>query len=67
MSGWTGGQIRDFRKRHGLLQRELAALVGVTREHIVALEKEVKRPSDTLCLLLECLDRQMKNNKERRK
>jgi DNA-binding transcriptional regulator YiaG len=65
---WTSEQIKDFRKRLNLYQRDFALLLGVTREYIVFLERGVRRPSKTLKALLNCLERQEnEKGKEERK
>jgi putative transcriptional regulator len=38
-------RIADFRKQIGMTQEELAALVGVTRQTIIALEQNRYNPS----------------------
>jgi transcriptional regulator with XRE-family HTH domain len=64
MKAWNPIEIRRLRKSLDLYQRELAELLGVTREYIILLEKGVKTPSKTLRLLLDCVERQFKE-KER--
>ncbi len=44
--------LRDTRLRHELTQEALAALVGVTRQTIIAIEKEKFVPSVRLALEL---------------
>ena len=58
MKQWTPVQIVDFRKKLGLLQRDFAKMIGVTREYVNYLEKGVKRPSKMLMLFLSCLEAQ---------
>ena len=48
MKEWTPEQIRDFRKRLNLYQKDFAELLKVTRVYIVKLEKGVKTPSQTI-------------------
>jgi DNA-binding XRE family transcriptional regulator len=60
MKVWTPEEIKAFRKRYKFYQRELASLLGVTREYVIFLEKGVRTPSKTLTLFLDCLSRQLK-------
>ena len=64
MKQWTATEIKDFRKRLGLYQKDFAELVGVTRLYIIYLEKGVRRPGRTLTILLNLLEQQ-ENEKER--
>ena len=57
---WTASEIRDFRKRLDLFQKDYAVLLGVTERYIGYLEKEVKKPGKTLRALLDCLERDHK-------
>jgi len=67
MKEWTPEQIKDFRKRLNLYQKDFGALLGVTREYVGYLERGVRRPSRTLKALLNCLERQEnEKGKERR-
>jgi len=65
MKAWNPIEIRRLRKSLDLYQRELAELLGVTREYIILLEKGVKTPSKTLRLLLNCVEeKQSKKTKK---
>lgn len=64
MKQWTPEEIRDFRIKHDLYQRELADLLGVTREYFNYLERGVRTPSKTLRLLLDCVEKQLKENEK---
>ncbi len=55
MKKWTPKEIKAFREKLDLYQRELAELLGVTREYVNYLEKGVKKPSKMLRLLLDCV------------
>ena len=55
---WTAEEIKDFRTRLGLYQKDFAELVGVTRLYIIYLEKGVRKPGKTLRILLDILERQ---------
>lgn len=59
-SMWDKYQILALRKRHGLTQKELARLTGVSNNYIYLLEKGVKQPSDTLQILLGYIERDLK-------
>ncbi len=67
MKQWTPEEIKDFRHRHSLYQKQLADLLGVTERYIIYLEKGVKKPSRTITLFLNCLEKQMKLGKEKGK
>ena len=45
-------QVRQFREREGLRQDELADAVGVSRQTIIAVEKNGYTPSTVLALRL---------------
>lgn len=64
MKKWTPAQVLKLRKAHNLFQRELAERLGVTREYVNYLEKGVKTPSKTLRLLLDCIEKQFKENEK---
>lgn len=56
MKEWTPEQIKDFRKRLNVIQKDFASMLRVTREYVVYLEKGVRSPSDTMRALLDCLE-----------
>ena len=60
MKQWTPEQIKAFRKKLDLYQKEFAELLGVTKEYICYLEKGVRTPSMTLKLFLNCLEKDLK-------
>lgn len=62
MKEWTPEQIKEFRKRLGLYQKDLASLLGVTVQYVCNLEKGVRTPSNIVRALLSCLE-----EKEKRK
>ena len=66
MKEWTPEEIKAFRERLNFFQKDMAPLLGVTREYVNYLEKGVKKPSRTLRLLLDCVERQL-NEKEKGK
>lgn len=64
MKEWTPQEIKEFRKRLNLLQKDFAKLLRVTREYIVYLEKGVRTPSDTMKALLDCLEEKEKGKRK---
>jgi putative transcriptional regulator len=48
----VSNQVQDHRKRRNLTQEELASLVGVTRQTIIAIEKGNYVPSVALAIKL---------------
>ena len=67
MKDWLPEDIKAFRKRLDLYQREFAELLGVTRENLVYLERGVKKPGKTLKLFLECLEREFKRKEVKKR
>lgn len=59
MKDWTPKEIKGLRAKHKLSQPALGNLLGVTGNYIYLLEKEAKRPSKTLRLLLDCVERHL--------
>jgi transcriptional regulator with XRE-family HTH domain len=59
MKTWTPEEIKTFRKRHNLYQKELSKLLGVTERYVIYLEKGVRTPSETVKLLFNCLEREL--------
>ncbi len=64
---WTPERIKDFRLRLGLTQKAFGKLLGVTDRYIFFLEKGVKKPSKTLQLLLDCLEKTLPEGKKKKK
>ncbi|WP_420264079.1 helix-turn-helix domain-containing protein [Candidatus Magnetominusculus dajiuhuensis] len=62
MKEWTPTEIKAFRQRLNLYQKDFAAVLRVTEQYICNLEKGVKTPGDTLRALLDCLE-QKENEK----
>jgi DNA-binding transcriptional regulator YiaG len=60
MKQWTPGEIRDFRNLLGMSQTEFALLLGVTQVYISYMEGGLKRPGKILKKLLDCLEREPK-------
>jgi DNA-binding transcriptional regulator YiaG len=68
MNHWTPEEIKIFRKRLGLYQKDFAPTIGVTERYVIYLEKGVRQPSKTLQILLPMMEKQeIKNRKEKKK
>ena len=65
MKNWTPEEIKKFRKRLSLYQKDFAEMIGVTERYVIYLEKGVRQPSMTLKILLSMMEMQV-NEKERR-
>jgi DNA-binding transcriptional regulator YiaG len=61
---WTPEEIKEFRKRLGLYQKDFAAMIGVTERYVIYLEKGERQASKTLKILLSMMEE--KRKKERR-
>ncbi len=66
MKTWKPEDIRRLRKRFNLSQRALGELVGVTTNYIYLLEAGKKKPSKSLMILLDYVERDLKTSKERK-
>lgn len=64
MKNWTPEEIKEFRKRLGLYQRDFALMVGVTERYVIYLEQGVRQPSKTLKILLSMMEAK-ENEKEK--
>jgi DNA-binding transcriptional regulator YiaG len=64
MKQWKPQEIKAFRKRLKLSQKAFGDLLGVSRIHIYYIEEGVRKPSKTLKLLLDCVEREFKKRKE---
>jgi DNA-binding transcriptional regulator YiaG len=60
MKKWTASSIKNLRKVNRLSQKALSKFLGVTTNYVYLLEKGVRKPSKTLCLLLDCIGRELK-------
>jgi DNA-binding transcriptional regulator YiaG len=67
MKQWTPEEIREFRKRLNLYQKDFASKLGVTTRYIIYLEQGVKIPGKTLKLFLDCLEREAEGNGKRKR
>ena len=66
MKAWTPEEIKDFRKRRNLYQKDLALLLRVTIQYVCNLEKGVRTPSKTMKALLDCLERETTKKRKRK-
>ena len=67
MKQWTPEEIREFRKRLNLYQKDFASMLGVTTRYIIYLEQGVRVPSNTMKLFLDCLEREAEGNGKRKR
>ena len=58
MKNWTREEIKEFRKRMSLYQKDFALKIGVTMRYVIYLEQGVRRPSKTLKILLSMIETQ---------
>lgn len=56
MDTWTPERIKELRTGMKLTQESFAQIVGVTRVYVNYLEKGVRTPNKTLCILLKCME-----------
>ncbi len=56
MKNWTPEEIKEFRNRLTLYQKDFAQMIGVTERYVIYLEKGVRQPSKTLKILLTILE-----------
>ncbi len=64
MKEWTQVDTSVSQEKAYLYQREMAVRLGVTREYVIYLEKGVKKPSKTLKLFLDCIEREVNENEK---
>lgn len=65
MREWTGDNIRDLRELMELSRANFSTLLGVTRTYVMLLEKGVKTPSKTLQLLLNYVEKDLVEQKQK--
>ncbi len=58
MKNWIPKEIKEFRTRLNLYQKDFAQKIGVTERYVIYLEKGVRQPSKTLKILLSILEKQ---------
>ncbi|MGO9611706.1 MAG: helix-turn-helix domain-containing protein [Dissulfurispiraceae bacterium] len=64
MKQWTPGDIKAFRQRLNLYQKDFAALLRVTEQYVCNLEKGVRSPGATMRALLDCLEEKENEKKK---
>jgi DNA-binding transcriptional regulator YiaG len=62
MKNWTPVEIKEFRKRLGLYQKDFAKMIGVTMRYVIYLEQGVRQASKTLKILLSMMEGQNKRD-----
>jgi DNA-binding transcriptional regulator YiaG len=66
MGEWSSDMIKRLRLKMGLTQAVFAESIGTTRTYVNLLEKGVKRPGKTLCILFDLLEeKENEKGKER--
>lgn len=63
---WTPAKIKDLRSKHKISQVALGNMVGVSGNYVYMLEGGDRKPSKTLCLLLDRIEQELAD-KERKK
>lgn len=58
MKAWLPDEIRDFRKLLGMTQRQFANMIGVSGNYVYYLEGGERKPSKTLKILLNYLEKE---------
>jgi DNA-binding transcriptional regulator YiaG len=56
MRQWTKEEIKGLRKAKGFSQKAFAREIGVTEHYVYYLERGMREPSQTLRLLLDCIE-----------
>lgn len=56
MKQWTPEEIKSFRQRQKLYQKDFADILRVTVQYVCNLEKGVRSPSNTMKALLDLLE-----------
>jgi len=64
MTNWTPENIKALRKQYKLSKRQLGELTGVSTNYVYYLEKGVRNPSRTLCLLLDRIVKELEQNEK---
>ena len=57
MKEWKPEDIVKLRKGLKLSQSAFGERLGISRMHVYYLERGVRKPSKTLCILLDCIER----------
>lgn len=64
---WTPEEIKEFRQRLNLYQKDFAQMIGVTERYVIYLEKGVRQASKTLKILLSMIEDNEKGKERRTK
>lgn len=64
MKNWTPEDIKNLRGKMNISQPAFGNLLGVTGNYIYLIERGVKQASKTLKLLLNCVEKQFKENEK---
>lgn len=59
MNTWKPDDIKELRRGFKLSQNKLGKLLGVTEDYVYLLERGLRTPSKTLCLLLDCVSERL--------
>jgi transcriptional regulator with XRE-family HTH domain len=60
MKKWNPESIKELRKKMKLSQKAFGEMLGISRNYIYYLESGLKESGKTLCLLLDCIERELK-------
>jgi DNA-binding transcriptional regulator YiaG len=60
MQKWSSREIRELRGKYKISQKAFSELLGVTENYVYLLERGVKKPSKTLKLLMNCIEKDLK-------
>ncbi len=63
MKQWTPEEIKALRQRHGIIQKDFAKVLRISVQHMCYLEKGVRKPSNTMRALLDCIEREYEKGK----
>lgn len=64
MQAWGPGEIKELRKKLKLSQKAFGSLIGVTGNYVYLLERGGKGPSNTLRLLMDCIERERERERK---
>jgi DNA-binding transcriptional regulator YiaG len=67
MKEWIPQEIKELRTKHGITQEAFANLLGVSRVYVGLLERADKTPSQTLKLLLTCVEKDLAHKGKRKR
>jgi DNA-binding transcriptional regulator YiaG len=67
MKAWLPEEIEALRKKHRLTRRAFSELLGVAGNHVYLLERGLREPSNTLRLLLNCVEKQLNEKRKESK